>query len=599
MSKERLSNALKQLSFNQSYGAYTEVSNALDQLNAGDKGSTSLKLALLRNFTLEPLVPVLKGEVSLANYHPEIYLGGYDTIAQDVLDLNSEFYSFKPDLVFLVQWLETLAPEFVSRFVSLSESRVTEEIDRVIEGVSQFIVAIRKNIKTPLIFNNFVLPTFPAYGILDAQSSTYQMQAILKLNIKLSEMAREFSDVYVLDIMSLMARTGSQQGVDERYWQLGRAPIGRNTLIPLGRECGKFVRALFGRSRKCLVLDCDNVLWDGILGEEGIKSINASFQREILNLHDRGVILALCSKNNEDDVIDVLKNHSEMILREKHIAARQINWADKVTNLLRIAEELNIGLDSLVFADDSSFECDLVRERLPQVAVLCLSGDSSLFSFKLQEQGYFDTLSISLEDKRRNQMYQEESQRKSLIASSGSMEDYLASLDMVAEIGLVAESNIPRVAQLTQKTNQFNLTTHRYTEANIRTFASDPNTQIFYLKLIDHVSDIGLVGVVIIKYKEQLAEIDTLLLSCRALGRGVEDVFISFIKNIARSRGYQHLSGKYIKSEKNTQVSNFYERAGFAQIKKIDHESDWLLALGDNVDVGPQWIKVNIIEWES
>ena len=596
MSKERLSNALKQLSSDQSYGAYTEVSNALDQLNAEDKGSAMLKLALLRNFTLEPLVPVLKGEVSLANFHPHIYLGGYDTIAQDVLDLHSEFYSFKPDLVFLVQWLETLAPELVSRFVSLSELRVIEEIDRIVSGVRQFIVAIRKNIKTPLIFNNFVLPTFPAYGILDAQSPTSQMQAILKLNNKLSEMAREFSDVYVLDIMGLMARIGSQQGIDERYWQLGRAPIGRNTLVPLGRECGKFVRAIFGRSRKCLVLDCDNVLWDGILGEEGVKSINASFQREVINLHDRGVILALCSKNNEDDVIEILRNHSEMILREKHIAAKQINWDDKVTNLLRIAEELNIGLDSLVFADDSSFECDLVRERLPQVAVLCLSGDSSLFSFKLQEQGYFDTLSISPEDKRRNQMYQEESKRKRLIASSGSMEDYLVSLDMVAEIGMANELTIPRVAQLTQKTNQFNLTTHRYTEANIRAFASDSNVNIFYLKLVDHVSDIGLVGVVILKYKEQLAEIDTLLLSCRALGRGVEDAFIAFIKNIAHSRGCQYLSGKYIKSEKNAQVSNFYERSGFMQTKQSDHGSDWAYTLGNNVNVGPQWIRVNIIK---
>lgn len=596
MSKKRLSNALKQLSSDQSYGAYTEVSNALDQLNAEDKGSAMLKLALLRNFTLEPLVPVLKGEVSLANFHPHIYLGGYDTIAQDVLDLHSEFYSFKPDLVFLVQWLETLAPELVSRFVSLSELRVIEEIDRIVSGVRQFIVAIRKNIKTPLIFNNFVLPTFPAYGILDAQSPTSQMQAILKLNNKLSEMAREFSDVYVLDIMGLMARIGSQQGIDERYWQLGRAPIGRNTLVPLGRECGKFVRAIFGRSRKCLVLDCDNVLWDGILGEEGVKSINASFQREVINLHDRGVILALCSKNNEDDVIEILRNHSEMILREKHIAAKQINWDDKVTNLLRIAEELNIGLDSLVFADDSSFECDLVRERLPQVAVLCLSGDSSLFSFKLQEQGYFDTLSISPEDKRRNQMYQEESKRKRLIASSGSMEDYLVSLDMVAEIGMANELTIPRVAQLTQKTNQFNLTTHRYTEANIRAFASDSNVNIFYLKLVDHVSDIGLVGVVILKYKEQLAEIDTLLLSCRALGRGVEDAFIAFIKNIAHSRGCQYLSGKYIKSEKNAQVSNFYERSGFMQTKQSGHGSDWAYTLGNNVNVGPQWIRVNIIK---
>ena len=168
-------------------------------------------------------------------------------------------------------------------------------------------------------------------------------------------------------------------------------------------------------------MDCDNVLWNGVVGEEGIKNIHSSFQIEVLNLHDRGVILALCSKNNEADVLEVLKEHPEMVLREKNFSVRQINWDDKVTNLVRISEELNIGIDSLVFVDDSPFECNLVRKHLPQVAVVCLSGDPSLFGTKLQEQGYFDTLTVSPEDKRRNQMYRNEAQRKRLIASAGAM----------------------------------------------------------------------------------------------------------------------------------------------------------------------------------
>jgi len=594
MNKEQLDAAMKILTQDPSYSAYTKVANVLDKLTSKDSGFNTLNLAVLRNFTLEPLVPVFKGEISLSGFNPQVYLGGYDTIAQDVFDANSELYRFKPELIFLFQWLETLGPDLVTRFSSLSESDINEEIERIVLGVRQFISAIRNNTKAPIVFNNFVLPAFPTLGILDAQSGAHQMQAFIKLNLQLSELTKEFPDVYLIDVMGLMARLGSLQGIDERYWQLGRAPIGRNALVPLGREFGKFVRALFGRVRKCLVLDCDNVLWSGILGEEGIKSVNQVFQTEVLNLHDRGVILALCSKNNEQDVLDVLKDKPEMVLREKHIAAWQINWDDKVTNLKRIAKELNIGLDSLVFVDDSPFECDLVRERLPEVAVVCMSGDPSLFNSKLQEQGYFDTLTISDEDKRRNQMYREESERKNMIASMDTMEEYLSSLNMIAEIGLADDATIPRIAQLTQKTNQFNLTTNRYTEADIQNFVTDSKTQVLYLKLVDHVSDIGLVGTAIIQYNDNQAIIDTLLLSCRALGRGVEDAFMINIIRMAESRGCEYILGQFKATAKNAQVSKFYERLGFVQIKESEQGSDWRFSLENDIKAGPQWIKINI-----
>lgn len=595
MSKEKLSAALKRLSMDQSYIAYSGVSNLLE---TEGYGLSTLKLALLRNFTLEPLVPVLKGEIALAGFHPLLYLGGYDTIAKDVLDSSSEIYAFNPDLVFVFQWLETLAPQLVTRFVSLSESRVVEEIDRVVGRVLQFIVGLRNNINAPIIVNNFVLPAFPAFGILDAQSATYQMHAIVGINVKLREIIRKYPDVYVFDMMGLMARIGSEQGVDERYWQLSRAPIGRNALVPVGREYGKFVRALFGRVRKCLVLDCDNVLWNGIVGEEGIKSVNVSFQTEVLNLLDRGVILALCSKNNEEDVINVVRNHPEMVLREQHIAARQINWDDKATNLVRIAEELNIGIDSLVFLDDSLFECDLVRDQLPQVAVMCLAGEMSLFSLRLQEQGYFDALTISKEDGRRNQIYREESERKRLVGTSGSMAGYLASLGMVAEIGLADDGTIPRIAQLSQKTNQFNLTTRRYTESGVRRIALDSGFDVVYLKLRDHVSDLGLVGVAVVEYRAQVAVIDTLLVSCRALGRGVEDALMVYIMNAAHSRGCQQMSGRYIKTDKNGQVSNYFQRLGFDQSMQSDQWTDWSFSLERKISEGPEWVKVNIVSRE-
>ena len=608
MSTEKLKIAVRRLSTEQSYSAYAAAANLLDHMDPQASGLSLLKVAILRNFTLDPLIPVIKGELALSGFYPRVHLGGYDTIAQDVLDPQSELYTFGPDLIFVAQWLEVLAPALVNRFSSLPSDQINDQIEGVLVVISQFITALRRYTKAPIIINNFALPMFPALGILDIQSKSHQTQAFLKLNMELRDRLELFDDVYLMDLMSLMARVGSTQGIDERYWQVGRAPIGRPALIPWAQEYGKFVRALRGKARKCLVLDCDNVLWGGIVGEDGFKNIHLgktypgssyqAFQNEILNLHDRGVILALCSKNNEADVLEVLKDHPDMILRENNFAARQINWDDKVTNLIRIAEDLNIILDSMVLVDDSPFECDLVREQLPQVAVLCLSSDPSLFRAKLQEQGFFDTLSLSQEDKQRNQMYRDESSRKHLMASVGSIEDYLANLEMVAEIGPADELTIPRIAQLTQKTNQFNLTTRRYTEADIHAFAHDPQVDVFYLKLADRISDMGLVGVVIVKYNDQKAEIDTFLLSCRVLGRGVDNALMEHVLTVAKDKGCEYVRGQYLATAKNGQVQDFYKRSGFQPV--LDTEGrDYKLLLQQAIPAGPQWVKVNPIKKRS
>ncbi len=606
MTKDDLQVALSRLTKETTYSVYTAVSNILDHLEPQESQMAVLKVAILRNFTVDPLIPVIKGEIASAGFYPMIQLGGYDTIAQEVFDSQSALYVTQPDLVFVFQWLEILAPEFVTRFPSLSHTQVNDEIDRVLNMLSQFITAMRQHTNVPVVVNNFLLPCHSAFGILDVQSEQYQTHAILKLNLDLLRCFKKFHDVYLIDYMSLMMRIGSEQCVDERYWQIGRAPLGRNVLIPLGQEYGKFVRALCGKARKCLVLDCDNVLWGGILGEEGLNNIKLgaafpgscyqSFQREILNLHDRGVILALCSKNNEQDVLEVLRDHPDMLLRENNFSTWQINWGDKASNLMRIAQELNIGLDSIVFVDDSQFECDLVRKRLPQVAVLQLASDPSSFSAALNAKAYFDMLIFSEEDKKRNQMYRDQSIRKSLNVSAGSIEEYLISLEMVAQIGIVNEATIARVAQLTQKTNQFNLTTRRYCEGDIGMMQA-AGADIFYLKLRDRVSDMGLVGVAIAKYSGQQAEIDTFLLSCRVLGRRVEEAFLAQILYYAKARrNCSSVLGCYYSTKKNQQVADFYGRMGFRLTAKTELKSDWEFALGENYFLTPACIKVNTDE---
>lgn len=606
MDGQDLTATLNRLANEPTYSAYTAAANVLGRVAPEASNLPSLRVAILRNFTLDPLIPVIKGEIALAGFCPVIYLGDYDTIAQDVLDPDSALYAFQPDFVIVALWLETLAPTLVTRFLSLSPEQVNGEVERALTAADGIIAALRRYSEAPILINNFPLPSYSTLGILDAQSGNYQIHTVLKLNRELLHRLQQSRDVYLVDYVSLMARVGSKQGIDERYWQIGRAPIGRHALVPFGQEYGKFFRALRGKTRKCLVLDCDNTLWGGIVGEDGLAGIQLgtaypgscyqAFQQEILNLHDRGVVLALCSRNNEADVLEVLRTHPDMVLREENFATWQINWDDKVTNLMRIAQDLNIGLDSLVFVDDSQFECDMVRERLPQVAVLHLSSDPSTFRTKLSVGAYFDALTFSAEDRERSRMYRDEMQRKRLHVSASSLDEYLTKLEMVAEIGPADEMTIPRISQLTQKTNQFNLTTRRYSEGDIRAFAESPEADVVYLKLRDRVSEMGLIGVAIVKHNGEQAEIDTFLLSCRAIGRGVEEALLAHVLSSAKSKGCSRVLGRYLITKKNGQVADFYRRQGFRLVAESAEGSEWELSLDREVYSALSCIKVELIQ---
>jgi FkbH-like protein len=381
--------------------------------------------------------------------------------------------------------------------------------------------------------------------------------------------------VFIVDWMRLFATLGRVACVDERYWQIGRAPLAHAALVPLGREYGKFLRALRGQSKKCLVLDCDNTLWGGVVGEDGVAGIAlgsghpgssfADFQTEIANLHDRGVILALCSKNDEAAVLEVVRTHPGMVLRERHFAAREINWDDKVTNLRRIAATLGIGLDSLVFVDDSPFEIEFVRTALPEVTTIALPpGGVANYRNILAAGGLFDSLAYTDEDRRKTALYAHERERTALAQAAGSLSEYLTKLDIRADVHPARDVDAARVAQLSQKSNQFNLTTQRYTESEIRTLARDAQATVLVLRLADRVADLGLVGAAIVRYARGAAEIEALFVSCRALGRGAEDAFLSAVVRAAWDRpDVATISGTFRPTEKNAIAAPFYTRCGF------------------------------------
>ena len=556
------------------YAAYMAANNALRALPA-DRRQPVQRVGVLRNFTVEPVLPVLAVEMAREGMHPELYVGDFDAIAADALNPHGPLAQFDPHVVIVALWLEGLSPGLPAEFTALAASALEAEVERVAGYLRDMLEGIRRFSAAPVLVNNFVLPSRPALGILDAQRANSQAEAVLGLNRRLREMAAAMPNVFVVDYLGLFANIGIAEGFDAHNWVHRRSPIGRRALIPVGREYGKYLRALKGRARKCVVVDCDNTLWGGIVGEDGLDGIkldgtprgarHVALQRELVSLYRRGVMVALCSKNNEADVLEVLRGHPGMVLREEHIATHRVNWEDKASNIRSIAKELNIGLDSIVFVDDSAFECGLVREQVPEVTVIQLEPDGTDYVAALSARGLFDSLVSSAEDAQRTAHFKAEAERRQLQGSASSLEEYLAGLGMVAEVGAAHDEVIPRIAQLTQKTNQFNTTTKRYTEADVRAMAAAADTDVLYLRLRDKVADLGIVGVAIVRARDGVAEVDSLLMSCRALGRGVETVLLGAVRDSASRLGCDRIRGIYVPTAKNAQVAGFFPSAGFVE----------------------------------
>jgi FkbH-like protein len=599
MSGPSLRAALARLDSEDSFAARLAVASALDHEASTDLGLAPLRVAVLRDMTVEPLVPALRAELARSGFDADIRLGDFDTIGRDAR-AGGPVAELVPDLVIVLRWLEQTSPSLATGFIGLEPSEVGPAIDDVIQRVRAELEALRSRTKAPILINTFPLPDLTTLGVLDSQVVTGHRRAIEDLNRALLDMARTMPDVLLVDVARLVGRVGSRAAIDERAWQTSRAPLARPLLIALATEIAKFARAVAGRVRKCLVLDCDDTLWGGIVGEDGLAGIRldpaypgsayVAFQREVLNLRRRGVLIAIASKNNEADVLEVLRDHPHMQIHEEHLAAWRINWRDKATNLREIAAELNIGLDSLVFVDDSEFECELIRRSLPDVAVLQLGGDPSSYATQLTEPGFFDSLAYSDDDRTRADLYTVERQRSLERESAATLEEYLADLQMVARIGPPGPTEIPRVAQLTQKTNQFNLTTVRYTEGEIGRLVDDATADVVALRLRDRFADLGLIGVAILHHESHRATVEALLMSCRVLGRGVEDAFLADLAARAISRGAEILTGRYAATAKNAQVATFYGDRGFRSTD--DNGTCWELDLRGQRPAVPAWITI-------
>ncbi len=556
----------------------SEVIRLIEELDATPGEWTEIKVAVLANVTMEPVLPYFKFLCYQDGLRLRPYVAGYDTVMQEVLNDGSALYEFAPDIVIVCLAMENLSESLASGFATLTAAQVAGERERVLGFVRQTTEALRKRSRAVILLHNFPPPALPVIGLMDAQDADLQGGTYRRLNASLVDVAREMPDCHIVDLERVRALLGHRHFNDPRYWHLAKAPYTRAAWQEIAKEYAKFIRAIRGKTRKCLVLDCDNTLWGGIVGEDGLAGIRigptypgsayAEFQAAILQLHARGVMLALCSKNNETDVLEVLQSHPDMRLRREHFAAVKVNWADKVANLKAIAADLNVGLDSLVFCDDSEFEINLVRAMLPEVQTLKLPTDPALYRDALLDCGWFDTLALSDEDRARTALYRAEEQRKAVKEQyrHGSLGDYLRDLAMTVTIRRADAFAIPRIAQLTQRTNQFNLTTRRYTEGEIRAFAGSSDAEVLFLQLKDRFGDLGIVGAAILKYAGGDGVIDSLLLSCRAIGRGAEHALLAACVRAVDRRGCRRLVGEYVPTAKNAQVADFYARSGFTAL---------------------------------
>jgi FkbH-like protein len=590
-------------------GTASFVTSRLDELRDKTRDKlalTKFKLAILRSFTVEPIVPLLRAEAFAYGIDLEVHVGDFNTYVQDIVDSQSSLYRFAPNAVVLAVRTDQAAPELWRDFSDLSPEAAQQAAARVIQGYEQWIGAFRKQSQAALIVHSLEHPAIPSLGVLDAQSEAGQSGLIRQINRELRRIAAGFRGVYTLDYDALVASHGREHWHDERKWLMARLPIAAGYLLQMAREWMRFIVPLSGRTAKVLVTDLDNTLWGGVIGEDGMAGIQAgaeypgaayqALQRVLLDLSRKGILLAVCSKNNLDDAMEALEKHPGMLVRAKHFAAMRINWTDKAQNLREIAQELNVGIDALAFIDDNAFEREQVRAALPEVTVIDLPKNPLEYATAVRNCAVFERLTLSAEDQQRTEMYVAQKERAGAEQTFQSKEDFFRFLDQEAELEPVSELTLARVAQLTQKTNQFNLTTRRYTEPQVAEMAKKPEWNIVSIKVRDRFGDHGLVGVAITHDSGEECVVDVFLLSCRVIGRTVETALLAHLAQSAAQRGRKRLAGWFLPTKKNAPARDFYEQHGFVRQETSDKGTLWTLDLKLSTLHSPEWIKLKLAD---
>lgn len=546
------------------------------------------RLGILSNATSHFIVPALVATAARHGIALDCIEADFDQVMQEALSPSSTIHQAQCDAVLVAVDYRGLPLN-----AALGDAEAAHHTVQAALGHLEMIRnGLRTNSKAICILQTLPRPVESAFGSLDMALPGTPRQLIDEVNRGIAQSVAGTEDL-LLDVAHLAETVGLADWHDPTLWNMAKLPFASEFLPLYADHVCRLIAALRGKSRKCLILDLDNTVWGGVIGDDGLDGIvigqgdatgeaHLHVQRTALALRDRGVVLAVSSKNTDNIARQPFQKHPEMLLREDHIAVFQANWNDKATNIKAIAEELSLGLDAMVFLDDNPVERGLVRKMLPQVAVPELPDNAALYARTLLAAGYFEAIAFSGEDRKRAEFYQDNARRVTLQKQAGDVDAYLVSLNMQMTLQPFDDTGRARIAQLINKSNQFNLTTRRYTEADVAAAQQDPNAFTLQVRLADAFGDNGMISVVICRRQQADWDIDTWLMSCRVLGRKAETAVLQELITQARAQGIQRLIGRYLPTEKNKLVEDHYAKLGFTLVdKQADGSTVWELHVQD------------------
>lgn len=557
----------------------------LKKLAKEERNVPKMKVALLGDTATQLLVTAIKGVAADRGLSLDIYEGEYNQVERQLMDPTSELYEYDAEITIIFQSTHKLGEYHSSLSIEKQEQLADDRLSFILSLCERPFFANKK-----IIYFNYPEiedTVFGSYANKVESSFTYQVR---KLNYELMNLSRKYPNLYICDIAGLQNMFGRRFLFAPNVYMTTEMVLSVNALPYTASRVVDIIAAIKGQFKKCLILDLDNTVWGGVIGDDGLEGIElghglgigkafTEFQMWVKKLKQRGIIICVASKNKEETAKEPFEKHPDMVLKLDDIAVFQANWETKVDNIRTIQSVLNIGFDSMVFLDDNPFERNMVRENIPGITVPELPDDPAMYLEYLYSLNLFETASYSNADKDRTKQYQVEAKRVSLSKTFTNEADFLKSLNMVSTVSGFTKFNTPRVAQLSQRSNQFNLRTVRYTEADIESMAKDPDVIDLSFTLEDKFGDNGLIAVVIMKkLDEEMLFLDTWFMSCRVLKRGMENFTLNTMVEYAKAKGYKKFIGEYIPTPKNKMVERHYPNLGFSSINTAE-SSQYVLDL--------------------
>jgi FkbH-like protein len=549
---------------------------------AQDESAGVIKLAILADCAVQQLAILLKALLAEAGLRAQIYEGAFDAIEAESRAADSPMYRWAPDAVIILNSAQALRAVY-SRQAAPSDDLPAERAAQMVRVWD----AIQSRCSATILQSTFAMPGESFFGNFDLKVPTSLRSCVTALNAHVVRAARERTGVLIHDVDAVASWVGRRDFFDDKAWDIWKAPCSLDHLPRIAKNIADVLMASRGRVVKCVVADLDNTLWGGVVGDDGLDGIvlNAHdggigegfvrLQLFLKQLRNRGILLAVCSKNDEATALQPFLRHPDMVLKRDDISVFVANWQDKASGIRRVRDELNIGLDSMLFLDDNPFERNLVRELVPEVIVPELPEDPSGVVAYLSQLNLFETTAFSAEDGQRAGQYQREARRRESAVGSASVEDFLRSLEMRITLSRFDAFHLPRISQLMQRSNQFNLCTRRLTEMECRALMENDSYLPLYATLADRFGDHGLICVVVLERTGDTLMIRDWLMSCRVLTRGVEQFVMNHVFEYAVRTGLTQVAGEYVPTAKNAMVQDFFRQFGFSRASAAANQ--WVL----------------------